>query len=397
MTKTITLNDIAGYATERSVWQMMLDLTGVCDSGKINNIGSQAVIITGSNFQLQNTEVSDNSNDRAFSAPESFSNGTDKSKASGIWTLGALAFYAVTGMNVFEGKGGETQTKDTEISRLSSAHASRELSDLIRRCLSYSPQERPTKEEIEQQAKSALAQPVQPRKRLSSQSGKSYDSSLINFWPEEMVPVILVSIFLFLGTSVFAQSTHGFDKTAIPNEMANLVMRCIDLRSSQNAGKVSKAMDRDMSWTMMDELPLDKNGECTTKDVVDVFGLNDMGFSILKRHGGVTNAGGRFRDGRDPRYKYSFIEITVKQGKTVSYPISGREGEQMFAIVPFEKDAKFDATVAHGELFTDSDGVRYIRLKQSLRKSDSFQLTITNKSGKNMAFALINYNSRNNE
>ena len=396
MTRTITLNDIAGYATERAVWQMMFDLSGVCDSGKLNNIRSRTVIIKDSNFQLQNTEVSDNNNDKAFSAPESFSNDAGQNEASCIWTIGALSFYAITGMNVFEGKGGETQTKDTKIPRLSSAHASIELSELIRRCLSYSPQERPTKEEIEQKAKSALVQPVLPRKRLSSQAGKSYGSSLIKFWPEEMVPAILVFIFLFLGTGVFAQSIQGFDKTVIPNEMASLVMRCIDLRSSQNAGKVSKAMDRDMNWTMMDELPLDKSGECTTKDVVDVFGLNDMGFSILKRHGGVTNAGGRFRDGRDPRYKYSFIEITVKQGKTVSYPISGREGEQMFAIVPFEKDVKFKASIPHGELFEDN-GICYIRLKQGIKKNDAFKLTIKNESGKNMAFALISYNSRNNE
>ena len=395
MTKTITLSDIAGYATERAVWQMMLDLSGICDSSKLNNIGPQAVIVTGSNFQLQDTEVSDNSNGRAFSAPESFSNDAGQNEASCIWTIGALSFYAITGMNVFEGKGGETQTKDTEIPRLSSAHASRELSDLIRRCLSYSPQERPTKEEIEQKAQSALTQPVQPRKRLSSQAGKSYGSSLIKFWPEEMVPVI-VFIFLSLATNTFAQSNNKFDKSIIPNEMASLVLRCIDLRSSQNIEKVSKAMDRDMNWTMMDELPVDKNGECTTKDVVDVFGLNDMGFSILKRHGGVTNAGGRFRDGRDPRYKYSFIEITVKQGKMVSYSINGREGEQLFAIVPFEKDAKFKASILHGESFEDN-GVCYIRLKQGIKKNDTFILTIKNESGKNMAFALINYNSRNNE
>lgn len=396
MTNTITLSDIAGYATERAVWQMMLDLSELCDSGKFNNLGSRAVVISGSSFQLLDTEILDDKSGRAFSAPESFCNDAGQNEASCIWTIGALSFYAITGINVFEGKGGETQTKDTEIPRLSSAHASRELSELIRRCLSYSPQARPTKEEIEQQAKSALTQPVQPRKRLSSQAGKSYGSSLIKFWPEEMVPVILVFIFLFLGVGVFAQSIQGFDKTTIPNEMASLVMRCIDLRSSQNVGKVSKAMDRDMNWTMMDELPLDKNGECTTKDAVDVFGLNDMGFSILKRHGGVTNAGGRFRDGRDPRYKYSFIEITVKQGKTVNYPISGREGEQIFAIVPYEKDAKFKASIPHGELFEDN-GICYIRLKQGIKKNDAFKLTIKNESGKNMAFALINYNSRNNE
>ena len=210
------------------------------------------------------------------------------------------------------------------------------------------------------------------------------------------MPAILAFVFLFIGTSIFAHSPQSFDKNAIPNEMAGLVLRCIDLRSPQNVGMVSKAMDRDMSWTMMDELPLDKEGECTTKDQVDCFGLNDMGFSILKRHSGVTNAGGRFRDGRDPRYKYSFIEITVKKGKTVNYSISGREGKQMFAIVPFEQDAKYEASIPQSESFS-FNGVFYIQLKQGIKKNDTFKLTLTNKSEKNMAFVLINYNSRNNE
>lgn len=210
-----------------------------------------------------------------------------------------------------------------------------------------------------------------------------------------MVPIIITCVLFILPTEIFAQSSK-FNKTAIPNEMASLVLRCIDLRSSQNTGKVSKAMDRDLNWTMMDELALDKNGECTTKDAVDVFGLNDIGFSILKRHGGVTNSGGRFRDGRDPRYKYSFIEITVKQGKTVNYNISGREGAQMFAIIPFEKDARYEASIPNGDSFLDN-GVCYIQLRHGIKKNDAFKLTITNKSGKNMAFAIINYNSRNNE
>ena len=121
-----------------------------------------------------------------------------------------------------------------------------------------------------------------------------------------------------------------------------------------------------------------------------------MGFRLIKRHGGVTNAGGRFRDGRDPRYKYSFIEITVKKNATVSYQISGREGEQVFAVVPFEKDARFVASIYKGDSFTDN-GVCYIRLKQGIKKDNTFTLTLKNESGKNMAFVLINYNSRNNE
>lgn len=398
MKKDITLSDIAGYATERTVWQMMLDISVVCDSDgnvAINNIVPQRITIADNHFKLQNTGTLNDGVCRAFSAPEFFTNNFRPSEASVIWTIGALSFYAITGIGVFEGKGGETQTKDTEIPRLSSSHASRDLSVLIRRCLSYLPANRPTKEEIRKQAQAALSMSVIPRKRLSSLTGKNYVSSLIRFWPEEMVPVITSFLFLLLPTGIFSQ-TLQFDKTTIPNEMARLVLRCVDLRSPQNVGKVSKAMDRDMNWTMMDELPLDKKGECTTKDQVDMFGINDMGFSILKRHGGVTNAGGRFRDGRDPRYKFSFIEVTVKQGKEVNYDISGREGVQMFAIVPYEKGAKYEASIPNGESISD-DGVCYILLKQGLKKEDTFKLTLKNMSGKNMAFAIINYNSRNNE
>ncbi len=393
--KEITLNDIAGYATERTTWQMMLSLSNHCELETFDSITPQDVIIVDEDFRFIRHKTSDVGDYKAFAAPETFNKNSKSSDASDVWTIGALAFYAITGINVFEGKGGETQTKETEIPRLSSTHSSKELSTLIRSCLCYSPEDRPTKEEIHKQAQLALSQNVVPHKRLSGQKGKCYVNSLIKFWPEEMIPIIIACVLSILPTGIFAQASR-FDKTAIPNEMATLVLRCIDLRSSHNTGQVSKAMDRDLNWTMMDELAIDKNGECTTRDAVDVFGLNDIGFSILKRHGGVTNSGGRFRDGRDPRYKYSFIEITVKQGKTVNYNISGREGAQMFAIVPFEKSAGYEASIPHGESFLDN-GVCYIRLRRGIKKKDAFKLTLTNKSGKNMAFAIINYNSRNNE
>mgnify|MGYP002624291438 CR=1 FL=1 len=394
MKKVITLSDIAGYATERMVWQLMFDLSTVCDSDHvdINNMVPQCVAVDDNHFQLRNTDATSNSERRAFSAPETFAKNSGPTDTSVVWTIGALAFYAITGTDVFEGKGGETQTQETEIPRLSSAHASKILSTLIHRCLSYHSADRPTKEEIRKEARAGLSLPVEPRKRLSGQTGKSYGSSLVKFWPEEMVPTIIACIFLLLPTGIFAQSSK-FGKTDVPNEMASLVLRCIDLRSPQNIGKISKLMDRDMSWTMMDELALDKNGECTTKDMVDMFGLNDIGFSIIKRHGGVTNAGGRFRDGRDPRYKYSFIEIPVKKDKTVNYKITGREGKQLFAIVPFEKDARFAASIPNGISFTDK-GVCYIWLEQGVKKTDAFMLTLKNLSGKNMAFAIISYNSR---
>ena len=392
MNKDISLNDIAGYATERTVWQMIRSLS-TCPTGTLNGSSPHKIIIVGNGFILKEGAK----DEMAFAAPERFGRGNEaKPEQADIWALGALAFYAITGTNVFEGKGGSTQTEETEVPRISSTHASKELSSLIRQCLSYSPKDRPQKEDMRKIAQNVLAAPAVPHKKLTSQAGKTYTNSLIKFWPEEMVAFVLICLLFFSPVNMRAQSQSGFDKSAIPNEMASLVLRCIDLRSSQNADKVSKAMDRDMNWTMMDELPLDKNGECKTTDNVDLFGLNDIGFRILKRHGGATNSGGRFRDGRDPRYKFSFIEITVKKGATVNYKISGREGEQMFAVVPFEKDAKFEATIPKGKSFTDN-GVCYIQLKQGITKNDSFTLTLKNNSSRNMAFVLINYNSRNHE
>lgn len=394
MDKQLTLKDIAGYATSKTVWQMMLNLSSICGQGRLHDITSTTISIVGKDFIVGTPP--DASRSVAFAAPETFNVQSDcASEASEVWAIGALAFYVITGMDVFEGNGGMSQTATTDVPRISSAHAQPELSQLIRQCLNYSPTDRPSKEEIASRARNALAQPSTPRQRLSNQQGKSYTRSLIRFWPEEMVPLIFALMLFATPLNLFSQQA-GTSTTSIPEELATLVMRCVDLRSAKNIEKVSKAMERDMSWTMMDELPLDKKGECTTADPVDIFGLNDIGFRILKRRGGIANAAGRFRDGRDPRYKYSFIEVTAKKGATVHYKINGREGEQLFAIIPFDEGGQFTASIPNGETFTDN-GVSYIRLRQRLKKTDSFMLTITNQSKKNMAFGLINYNSRNNE
>lgn len=400
MKQAITLKEIAGYSTERAVWQLLLDLSFHVGSDKLADIVPQVILIKEEHFIL-NEEKTENGKYKSFAAPEHFSKCSEKNaELSDIWSLGALAFYALTGTHIFEGKGGETQNQHTYIPRISTTHASKELSNLIRRCLNFRPQERPSIAEIRRISQEGLVKPSCPQKKLTTQTGKNYKDSLVKFWPEEIAPLLLTLLILVLPINTYAQNQPNFDTASIPTEMASLVLRCIDLRSPQMANKVSKAMEKDLNWTLMDELTLDKEGECTTKDPVDVFGLNDIGFSILKRHSGISNAGGRFRDGRDPRYKYSFIEITAKKDATLSYLINGREGEQLFAVVPFEKNAVFYVSVIKdgqktiGELV---DGICYLRLRQHIKKNDAFRLTLKNSSGKNMAFVIINYNSRNHE
>ena len=396
MKKDIRLNIIAGYVTEKAVWQMLENLSGYCRNGELCGVTAGEIVVSGSVFSIERHSAPSGKAAGSFSAPESFHDATNaKAEPSCVWTLGALAFYAITGVDVFEGKGGATQTQTTNVPRIGSAYASGQLSALIRQCLSYSPSDRPSSDDIARVAKEAVEKPASPRKRLANKNGRRYITSIVKFWPEEMVPMLTICMLLLSSLSMSAQNVT-FDKTAIPNEMVNLVMRCIDLRSPANVEKVRKAMDRDMNWTMMDELPVDRKGECTTKHPVDMFGINDMGFGILKRHGGITNSGGRFRDGRDPRYKYSFIEVTVKRDASVNYVIDGREGMQMFAVVPFDKGARFVASIPNSRSFMDS-GVCYIQLKQPVKKTDKFNLSVKNESGKNVAFVIINYNSRKYE
>ena len=396
MKKDIRLNIIAGYVTEKAVWQMLENLSGYCRNGELCGVTAGEIVVSGSVFSIERHSAPSSKAAGSFSAPESFHDATNaKAEPSCVWTLGALAFYAITGVDVFEGKGGATQTQTTNVPRIGSAYASGQLSALIRQCLSYSPSDRPSSDDIARVAKEAVEKPAAPRKRLVSNNGRSYITSIVKFWPEEMVPMLIICMLFLSSLSVSAQNGI-FDKTTIPNEMVNLVMRCIDLRSPANMEKVRKAMSRDMNWTMMDELPVDKKGECTIKQPVDMFGINDMGFGILKRHGGITNSGGRFRDGRDPRYKYSFIEVTVKRDASVNYVIDGREGMQMFAVVPFDKGARFVASIPNSRSFMDS-GVCYIQLKQPVKKTDKFNLSVKNESGKNAAFVIINYNSRKYE
>ena len=393
MKKDIRLSHIAGYVTENAVWQLLQSLSIYCRNGELCGVTASEIVVSGSVFSIDKHSAPSEKAAGSFSAPESFQDATNaKAESSCIWTLGALAFYAITGIDVFEGKGGATQTQSTNVPRIGSAYASEQLSALIRQCLSYSPSDRPSSDDIVRVAKEAIEKPALPRKRLVSKNGRSYITSIVKFWPEEMVPMLIICMLFLSSLSVSAQNGI-FDKTAIPNEMVNLVMRCIDLRSPANMEKVRKAMNRDVNWTMMDELPIDKKGECTIKQPVDMFGINDMGFGILKRHGGVTNSGGRFRDGRDPRYKYSFIEVTVRKDASVNYVIDGREGMQMFAIVPFDKGARFVASIPNSKSFMDN-GVCYIQPRQPLKKTDKFKLTIKNESGSNSAFVIINYNSR---
>lgn len=395
MKTEITIKDIAGYATERTVWQMLYSLSGESEHGLMKHTTHDSITVEGHVFR-QNSK-GQTSEPSVFAAPETFNNKTEVyADATDVWSIGAMAFYAITGVDVFEGKGGKTQTEATIVPRISLSRVSYQLSQLIHQCLSFSPAERPSKATIKKEALAFLSEPSVPHKKLTNQSGKGYATSLIKFWPEEMTAVFFICILMLFPSGIYGQNS----KFGIPDEMANLVFQCVDLRTPSHAAKVNKALQRDLQWTMMDELPPSKN-ECSMSEKVNTFGLNDMMPQILMKRRGVVNSGGKMRDGRDKRYKFSLIEITVKKNSEVSYQIDGRQGQQLFAIIPFEKNANYSASVElKGKKSKDtflSENVNYIRIGQKVSENQPLTLKIKNSSGKNAAFVIINYNSRKHE
>ena len=374
MMKAITISEIAGYMTEKSVWRLILFLSKEWQKSPAlsNKVDGNTIGVADDEFV-----------NLATATP------CQADEPTAVWTLGAWAFYGLMGVPVLDGNGQKNQTATTEIPHISDTHGSKTLDDIIHRSLSYDATKRPTMQDIHVIAEQQLKTKVLPKRRLANSKGKSYKKSLVSFWPEEMVSLLILMLMLLMPHESHAQGD-------IPKEMATIVERCKLLRTSNNQAKVSREFLYDTSWTLMDEIDIDKKGECTMKDKVSTFGINEMGYRIAKRQGGVTNAGGRFRNGQDSRYNYSFIEVTVKKGMTVSYEITGRQGIQQFAVLPYQQGAAFSVSVTQaGQSIASSqakDGVSFLKLKKKVTKNEVFRLSIKNNSGKNMAFVIVNYN-----
>lgn len=369
----ICLTEIAGYMTEEATWELLDFLSKKEGNGVLQRMSPRDVGIMNDEFCLLDKEKQASRVD----------------EADYVWHIGALAFYALMGVQIFGGQGAEKQTGEMEVPYVGSSHCSSSLSQLIHQCLLFESSQRPKLAEIREYVLKNKCIKCSPKKKMVTSKGKIYRDSLVSFWPEEMTVVFVWFLMLLFPNTALAQ-------TEVPTEMATIINRCKQLRNSSNINKVSREFLYDMSWTLMDEIDIDRKAECTVKDQVSMFGLNDMGYRIAKRQGGVTNMGGRFRNGQDERYQYSFIEITIKKGMSVNYEITGRQGLQQFAVLPYTNTASFTVSVKKsGMPFGKSmmkDGVCYVQLNWKVAKSDKFLLSIHNGTGKNMAFVIVNHN-----
>lgn len=371
---SITARCVAGHATELAVWRFVRDisvqLATLHKDGKSHgSVSLENVVIEGKRYVLSN----------------SICNG---SAADDVWNLGSCIYELITGNLPFGGKGKAGQAETSPLPVFSESRASRTLSSLTAKCLSFKESERIQVEEIVVISNKEVQRLEQYTSDMDNLKFKKPQNRVIrmktyDFWPETMMGILLF-ILLALPQQVFAQNDA---------ELKKLIRLTTTMRDQSKRAEVLRELKDDDKWTLMDELKMDQN-ECSYSDKVNMFGINDIATEIAQREKGIVNVGGRFKHSADGKHHYSFIELTAKAGKTISYNVKDHKGTQTVVVVPFDKKCKYSAVcISDGkELKAHSveDGVSYFTV--SVGKRGNYEFEISNESTKNASFAVITYN-----
>lgn len=155
------------------------------------------------------------------------------------------------------------------------------------------------------------------------------------------------------------------------------------------------SLSSDRLWTPMDELTIDRSVECRASDRVPGFRLNSILTNAENNERYQTTTGNHL-NGADMRYNYSLFEKTLKYGKTASFELPQRWGEQVIIIVPFNPQAKISAVASSGdqEFAVTQSGNGILKLTGSVVRGQALNLRVTNDSDENISYVIINYNSR---
>jgi len=143
---------IAGYCSEREIWRFIRDVAEglACIHRKGNahlDIQPSNILIGDDGYVIGDFDNEGDKTSYAFTPPE-WQQGKEKTgPAADVWALGASVFYLLNGAYIFSGRGGAAQKKNTFVPRLSEKYSS-ELSDVVARCLSYDPDDRPSAESL---------------------------------------------------------------------------------------------------------------------------------------------------------------------------------------------------------------------------------------------------------
>lgn len=196
---------LKGYCSERTVLKFLTDVaTGlqeIHNKGFVHSdINPQNILIDKDSFIISDfdgsfmvgfpqSDLEEDEMSRFCNAPEWTNDRLKIDTYSDIWSLGASAYMLMMGKAVFGSEKGCRQSVSTEIPGHLSGY-SKEISLLIKRCLSFNPEERPTAGQVVEQAQRMLKNmpAVLVRKNHNCSRGEEKKSKNVKeFWPEDMV------------------------------------------------------------------------------------------------------------------------------------------------------------------------------------------------------------------
>lgn len=188
-------------------------------------------------------------------------------------------------------------------------------------------------------------------------------------------------------------------QSVMDEELASLVTAVTLLRTAneESYGRAVRILEQDAQWTPMNELGALQPGECSPADRTPGFKLNRI-LSKVDRGRKYGSVHGDMLNGEDERYHYSLYERSVKGGQSVAYALKGRQGKQTFVIVPYDGNVPSLSAVLTQDggpsvVFAESGGLLVATCTAASAQTE-IVITVTEKSGVNRAFVLLNHNSR---
>jgi serine/threonine-protein kinase len=193
-----SVNHVSGHIPERMVWQLVRDSAsalvylngkGLCH----RDIKPSNILWNGTRFILSDfgsaAPLAARASQRDLSSYQFAPPEKDSSlERSDIWSLGASVFHLVLGRGVFGERGGQGQTPGSAIPIMRAGMPA--LSALISRCLAYEPAQRPSAEELLEEATRELQREKDwSRERPTKGLPPAQTDGPYPFWPERMTDV----------------------------------------------------------------------------------------------------------------------------------------------------------------------------------------------------------------
>ncbi len=208
--------------------------------------------------------------------------------------------------------------------------------------------------------------------------------------PKKCVSMKKYILILFIAISIFSLKAQNDELTRLTD-----IVKSLQTGGERAYKDAIAALSTDKLWTPMDELGIDRSVECRASERVPGFRLNSALTNAESKERYQTSTGNHL-NGADIRYNYSLFEKTLKANKSATFSLPQRWGEQVVIIIPFNPQSKIEATANGGDnnFIATSSGNGSLKLTGSVVKGNPLNLTVTNKSGENISYVILNYNSR---